>query len=175
MKTNNKNSLYPKPATLNPNKGGYLLLFAVVLSSIVLAIGLGIFNIVNKGLVLASSGRGSQSAFYAADTGAECALYWDRKHPGFSLTVFPTSTLSTIVSTGPVCNSEDIATSWTVSGLTADSAKTTFDLTLQNGTCTTVSVLKTVSGAITAIEALGYNTCMLTNPRRIERAVRVSY
>ena len=154
---------------------GYLLLFAVVLASIVLAIGLGIFNIVNKGIVLASTGRSSQSAFYAADTGAECALYWDRKHTGFSMTVFPTSTASVIITSGPVCNSEDIAASWTVSNQTVNSAKTTFDLALSNGTCTTVSVLKTSGGIVTAIESLGYNTCILSNPRRIERAVRVKY
>ncbi|MDP3725838.1 MAG: hypothetical protein Q8R36_01430 [bacterium] len=157
------------------SEGGYLLLFAVVLASIVLAIGLGIFNIINKGLVLASSGRASQVAFYAADTGAECALYWDRKHSGFSATVFPTSTASTVITEGPVCNNENIAGTWIVSEQTGNSAKTTFKLNLANGTCAIIAVLKTGGGAVTFIESFGYNTCTLTNPRRIERAIRVKY
>lgn len=156
-------------------KRGYLLLFAVVLSSIVLAIGLGIVNIVNKGLILASSGRLSQTAFYAADGGTECALYWDRTHVGFSVTVFATSTFSSPSESGVVCAGEDIATTWTTSGQTASAANTTFDLTFNDGTCSTVTVSKTGSGVITRIDARGYSTCNIDSPRRIERAIRVRY
>jgi len=120
----------PRPQTLGPRaQKGYLILFAVVISSIVLAIGLGIMSIVNKGLILASAGRASQFAFYAADTGIECALYWDRVHSGFGVTVFPTSTSSSIPGSGVMCAGEDIAGTWTVSGQTANAANTTFELT----------------------------------------------
>jgi hypothetical protein len=156
-------------------KGGYLMLFAVVLSSIVLAIGLGIVNIVNKGIILASSGRSSQFAFYAADTGIECALYWDRTHAGFGTTVFPTSTDSVIPTSGVTCVTEDIASTWTISNQTGTTANTTFDLALNNGTCTTVVIKKTESGFVTTMESLGYNTCNTQSPRRIERAIRVKY
>lgn len=175
MKTKNKKALNSKPHTPYLNKDGYLLLLAVVLASIVLSIGLGVANIVNKGIILASSGRLSQLAFYAADGGIECALYWDRSHIGFPTSIFSTSTLSTPPANGVVCVSEDIATTWTVSGQTSTAAKTTFDLGFPNGTCSTVSVSKTGSGVTTVIESLGYNTCSTENPRRIERAVRVKY
>ncbi|MAG12315.1 hypothetical protein CL630_00700 [bacterium] len=156
--------------------GGYLLLFSVVVSSIVLAIGLGIFNIVNKSLILSSAGRSSQVAFYAADTGVECALYWDRKHEGFSTTVFATSSASNPPVSGVVCNNEDIASEpWIISEQTVSSAKTTFNLTLNNGTCATVVLSKEDSGIRTKIESSGFNTCSLSNPRRIERAIRVTY
>jgi len=155
---------------------GYLLLFAVVLSSIVLTIGLGIFNVVNKAIILSSIGRSSQVAFYAADSGVECALYWDRIHTGFPSTVFATSTASTPPLSGVLCNDEDLASTWTISGATVDAAKTTFNITLNNGTCTTVDIAKTLSGTRTTIESSGFNTCDTTNPRRIkERAIQVTY
>ncbi|MBI2047816.1 MAG: hypothetical protein HYT27_01635 [Parcubacteria group bacterium] len=157
------------------DSSGYLLLFAVVISSIVLAIGLGIVNIVNKGLILASSGRLSQTAFYAADGGIECALYWDRTHVGFPITVFATSTFSVSPTSGVVCASEDVAGTWVLSGQTASAATTVFDLAFDNGTCSTVTVLKTESGVVTVINALGYSTCNTDSPRRIERAIRVRY
>ncbi|MBI2109181.1 MAG: hypothetical protein HYT93_03315 [Parcubacteria group bacterium] len=156
-------------------QSGYLLLFAVVLSSIVLAIGLGIVNIVNKGLILASAGRLSQAAFYAADGGVECALYWDRTHIGFGITVFATSTNSTPPSSGVVCANEDVAGTWEITNQTGSTANTTFDLAFNNGTCTTVTILKSGSGTVTVINALGYNTCNVNSPRRIERAIRVRY
>ena len=39
-------------------------------------------------MALSGTGRDSQFAFYAADVGAECALYWDLKHHVF---VIPTA------------------------------------------------------------------------------------
>lgn len=59
------------------NQKGFTVLYAVLVSSLVLAIGVSIFNIAFKQLVLSSQVRESQFAFYAADSGLECALYWD--------------------------------------------------------------------------------------------------
>ncbi|MBI1999421.1 MAG: hypothetical protein HYS74_02085 [Parcubacteria group bacterium] len=154
---------------------GYMLLLAIVVASIILTIGVGMMTLVEKGLVLSSSGRESQFSFYAADSGGECALYWDIRHTGFGATVFATSTASTPPSSGVICNGQDIAQSWTRFELTADSAKTTFDVTLSNGTCATVLVHKQSSGTITTIESHGYNTCNLNYPRRVERAIRITY
>ena len=167
-------TIYDLRSTIHDRRG-YLLLFAVVLSSIVLAIGLGIVNIVNKGLILASSGRLSQAAFYAADSGIECALYWDRVHPGFSNTVFATSTFSVPPASGVMCANEDIADTGIISGQTGSAAKTTFDFAFNNGACATVTVSKTESGVKTVIDALGYNTCNVGSARRIERAIRTKY
>src|SRR3989344_4229619 len=64
----------------NKMRRGFTLLFAMIISSIVLSIGLGIFNIALKELVLSSAARESQFAFFAADTGTECALYWDIRY-----------------------------------------------------------------------------------------------
>lgn len=56
---------------------GFTLLFAVLVSIMVLAVGTSIINISLKQVILSSAGRESQFAFYAANTGMECALYWD--------------------------------------------------------------------------------------------------
>jgi hypothetical protein len=57
--------------------GGFVLLYAVMTSTIVLAVGVSIISIALKQLTISTLGRESQYAFYAANTGAECALYWD--------------------------------------------------------------------------------------------------
>lgn len=58
---------------------GFTLFIALIVSSLLLAIGFSLSTIILKQLVFANSGKESQLAFYAADSGAECALYWDRK------------------------------------------------------------------------------------------------
>jgi hypothetical protein len=67
---------------------GYTLLLSVIISGVVLTIGFGIANILEKEILLSQIARKSQVAFYAADTGAECALFWDKVHPGFGGSVF---------------------------------------------------------------------------------------
>ncbi|MBI5140301.1 MAG: hypothetical protein HZA94_02550 [Candidatus Vogelbacteria bacterium] len=68
--------------SLKPNikylktRAGFVLLFALLISSILLATGLGISRIILREIFLASLGRESSVAFFAADTGAECALHW---------------------------------------------------------------------------------------------------
>lgn len=66
---------------------GFTLFIALIVSSLLLAIGFSLSTIILKQLVFANSGKESQLAFYAADSGSECALYWDRKGVD-GLTVF---------------------------------------------------------------------------------------
>jgi hypothetical protein len=70
MKFNNKK--------INKQKA-FALLFSVFLSNLLLAIGLSIFNIALKELSISSAARQSIYAYYAADSGRECAMYWDKK------------------------------------------------------------------------------------------------
>ena len=81
MKSNNL-KIIMKSKTYNiKNKKGFTLLFAVLVSVLVLAIGTSMINIALKQIILSGSGRESQFAFYAANTGVECALYWDINGP----------------------------------------------------------------------------------------------
>jgi len=55
-------------------KKGYTLLFAVIVSVLVLSIAAFILSVSRKEEILASSARDSIYAFYAADSGLECAV-----------------------------------------------------------------------------------------------------
>lgn len=68
-----------KKISIKSNKG-FTLLFAVLVSVLLIAIGASMINIALKQVILSGAGRESQFAFYAANTGIECALYWDL-HP----------------------------------------------------------------------------------------------
>lgn len=67
---------------INNNQKGFALLFSVLVSVMVLAVGTSIINIALKQVILSGAGRESQFAFYAANTGLECALFWDLKGAG---------------------------------------------------------------------------------------------
>jgi len=143
-------------------KSGFAMLYAVLVASILLSIGLAIFNLTIKELLLSSLGRDSQFAFYAADTGAECALYWD-----FRADAFSTSTLSNIECAGVTVNDMGGQGYGVPSVFTIDFSPEPY--------CTTVSVTKYDAPRRTVVEARGYNTCDLANPRRVERAIRATY
>ncbi len=60
---------------------GFALLMAVIITSTLLLISYALSNISLKELTLSYAGKDSQVAFYAADAGVECALYWDIRNP----------------------------------------------------------------------------------------------
>ena len=162
------------------------MLFAVLVSSVLLSIGLSIFNLTIKELSLSSSGRESQFAFYAADSGAECALYWDFKGQD----IFATSSSSRSPSpASPDCAGATI----NVNPYTSDfsSAKTRFAFEIPNtflgvqaNYCVQVLVSKAVNNNIitTTIDSRGYNTgavsadvCQSSDLNRVERALQIRY
>ena len=59
---------------------GFVLLFAVTLSAILLAIALGISNIALREIQFGTSAKDTNDAFFAADTGTECAQFYDRSY-----------------------------------------------------------------------------------------------
>lgn len=71
----NKN-LKPKTYNLKPTRG-FAMLFSVLISSLLVAIGLSIFSLTLKELTISTSARESQVAFYAANSGMDCAVYWN--------------------------------------------------------------------------------------------------
>jgi hypothetical protein len=60
-------------------RGGFALLFSVLVSSLLLTIGLSIFNIALKELAISTASRQSVHSFYAADSGREYVKYLDTK------------------------------------------------------------------------------------------------
>ncbi len=73
---------------VSAQRRGFTLFYSVLVSSLLLAIGMAIFNITFKELVLSSGSRESTNAFYAADSGIECAFYWDLDYSGISAPAF---------------------------------------------------------------------------------------
>src|SRR3989344_6520109 len=57
-------------------QAGFVLLYAVLVSGIVLGVGLNLVNLLTKQIILSSIGRNSQFAYYAADAGKQCAYFW---------------------------------------------------------------------------------------------------
>lgn len=140
---------------------GFTLFVAIVIMGTLLLVATGIVNLAVKQALISNSGRESQNAFYAADTGIECALYWDVQNPS-GISAFATSTGSQIN-----CNNQTM----TVGGV----ATSTFTFNFNpDPYCTIVTVTKGVNGS-TKIESRGYNTCDPSNSRRVERAVRATY
>lgn len=83
-------------ANLKQKNRAFTLFVSLLVAALMLAIGFSIGNIIIKQLVLSSSGGGSQIGFYAADSGSECALYWDRKDgDGLSVAESPFSPIAT--------------------------------------------------------------------------------
>ncbi|MDO8561922.1 MAG: hypothetical protein Q7S05_03790, partial [bacterium] len=154
------------------------------------------FEITQKQVILSSLGRDSQFAFYTADTGAECALYWDVRsdlHPD----TFATSTASVTGETYArevSCDKEspDVI----IDSDTSNTVVSRFQFNLESvykpeGLCAQVSVKKCVGtfdtdGTCTSdllklqtiIHADGYNTdcdSIETNPRALQRSVEIKY
>ena len=162
---------------LHKKSKGFVILIATLLSGLFLILSSFIFSISLKELILSSGGRESQFAFYAADSGIECALYWDLKHD-----VFATSTHSGSSPSNIFCGNQDITANpswvWKNPPTTDFKAETLFgfDMFPDNPTrldCVRVVVHK--ENGNTWIESRGYNTCDINNLRRVERGLRVAY
>jgi hypothetical protein len=159
---------------MDKNKG-FTLLIAIITTSMLLIVSFVVVNIALKQLILASAAKESQYAFYAADSGTECAVYWDLPKDG-SLSKFDITTPGTIE-----CNGEDpISTDSQIipppsnppQSVVGGSSVSIFWLNFTKG-CAIVRVTK--SGALTTIDSRGYNTCDTSATRRYERGVKLVY
>lgn len=136
---------------------GFTLLLALIVANTVLVVSLGVYSIIIREIELSGLGRESQMAFYAADSGIECVLYWDIKKKAIS-----TTTPTTIKCLGQ-------------SPSAGGSLISSFKLNFSNGACVKVVVNKT-NPVVTQTDSYGYNfDCDLSRPRKVERGVRITY
>lgn len=154
---------------------GVALLFVILLTSVLLLVAIGITNIAYREASFSSQAKDSDRAFFAADTGIECALYLDGQGQfDGSATVSPSCngympTLADLTGTGSYVFAVPLGTQ-----------------------CVEVAVNKSYtaadgSGPYTQLSAIGYNvpadpdalpTACVTavpNPRVVTRALRTSY
>jgi hypothetical protein len=159
---------------------GFALLVSIITTSILLIISFVVVNIALKQLIISSSYEASQYAFYVADSGVECAMYWDLKNPtNPTISAFATSTPGSVT-----CNGQTVTTgSQTVPTIPTQSSQiggggvgnpiSIFSITFGNS-CAIIIVTKNANGT-TRIDSHGYNTCSSSAPRRYERGVTTTY
>jgi hypothetical protein len=145
----------PAPYEAKGFRSGFVILFAVTLSAILLAIALGVANIAFKEAKFGTSAKDTNNAFLAADTGAESALFNNKSSNNLYV---------------PSPGTDQIW-NFPVSGLGSGSLS-----------CATVSVEKNNTNPpsmLTTIISKGYNigdaTCSSSNPDRIERELKITY
>jgi hypothetical protein len=150
-------------------KGGYAILFTVVIVGIISMITIGLSNAAYKQMILSSVAKDSTTAFYQADIASECALYMDNE------------------SNNPAVPPTSGSASWTCAGnsltYTASGSSPITLVNLEPATenssnkCFRALVTKTESptSISTEVQAKGYNICEKANSRTVERAIKVNY
>jgi hypothetical protein len=176
----------------------------MLIAAIILGVGLAIFDILFKELTFATVVRDSNYASYAADTGIECALFWEFKCdiggacPLNQSSGFASSSSSRVPSSGMVCDGQDFlvnaddtnivaSNGYVPRLLSATAATTTFAMYMNTDDsgvhlppyCAIIQIFKntpvTTGITKTVIISRGYNTCDVNNLNRIERAYSVQY
>ena len=160
----------------DPRSAGFALLFAVLATSVLLAVSASIWNIAMREVILSSFGRESQVAFFAADSGLECALYWDFANNAFSTSTGPVNIScggSQVFSVG----GGGLASPTSYIGNPSDPSEDLLLTASATGPCVLVSITKEyqVTRLVTTARAYGYNTCNPLSPTRVERGLLVSY
>ena len=165
--------------TLASGDRGFTLLVAIVTTSLLLIVSFMVVNLAFRELVISNANEESQYAFYAADSGVECALYWDLTG-GSTGSRFATSSTNNISCGGTSINYSDPLPSppggINIIGGPASIPGSVFYLPLNNG-CAIVRVTKSYTGTtlVTTIDSRGYNTCNTSSNRRVERGVILTY
>jgi len=145
---------------------GFVILFVVVISSIILAVTLSIANIALKEIKFSTSAKDTNEAFFAADTGAECALFNNK------------STSNSFVQTGGSGIVTCLGGTFTLNG-----AYPSWNFVLSglgNGEqgCAKVTVNKSAAPT-TVVTSKGYNigdvSCLSSSSNRVERELQLTF
>lgn len=196
----NLHSMNNKILQKNNKQKGFTLLFAVLISTLVLSISATVTSIALRQTIISTTGRESQYAFYAANTAMECAFYWDvigHKDTNQSdKVVFPAPGQTRVsdgtdinCAGGNITNGDGFDYNnqeWN----TNTSGQTTFYIDVHDAFnikddsrtskfnhhyCAQATVKKQINSSTgiitTTIEAKGYNTCDPNNSRRVERGL----
>ena len=152
---------------------------STVVTSILIMVSFVVASVALKQIIISYSNSESQHAFYNADSGIECAIYWDLKN---SYDSFSTTTPHTIS-----CNNQTIsaaspavptipAVPTLVGGGGNANPVSIFKVDFPKG-CAIIRVIKEMPAntVITTVESRGYNTCDTTALRRFERGITITY
>jgi hypothetical protein len=150
------------------SRSGFVILFAVTISSILLSIALGVANVALNQLSFSTSARATNNAFFAADTGIECALLHDRSNDADN--AFTGSASMNCAGVPVTISGADPLWSFIVTGLGSSE---------ESCTIVTVSKILVEPYTFTTITSKGFNVgdalCESSSSSRIEREIRISY
>lgn len=163
----------------NSKKRGFILLLAVLISTVIFTIGITFSTILYKELILAFTARESQVSYYSADFGVECLRYWGnaREDPRYAAGVLIFDRMAPFEDDsdrrpedqGKVeCNNQEYV---------IDTAGE-FDFIIDdNRYCANIVVEHLDDEGVHYVQARswGFNTCNLQNKRRTDRALEVLY
>lgn len=150
----------------NKNQKGFVALFTVLLVSVILAMAIGIASISLKEIVLSASASDGNKAFYAADSGIECALYFEAQNPA------PETFMNNLNCNG---NSNPPVT------ISDDPEIYEFEMPFgeNNELCASLKVERGIIGEpySVRIESRGSSVPCDddSNPKKVERSIRVTY
>jgi hypothetical protein len=144
------------------DQSGFVALFTVLIAAVVLAMAVGIANISLKQIVLSGSATDANKSFYAADSGVECALFYDLK-----LNAFVNGTSE--VDCGGAIQFLDIS----VPNMFV------FQIEFNDGqtmSCAKVNIDRTnIDGSVRLVSRGTNNACAINTPRTVERVIEVTY
>ena len=166
------------------HKKGAVLLIAILMASVMLTVGLGVYQRTYKEIYFASFWKQVQFAFLAADIGLECALYRDLHPPTAPA---PAGSVYFATSTPPAV--PVVTDFWCGGGTTMSSLSSSTSGNYVYATTTfpfigfsqgfKVEVVKitnrTVGTTTTKIISRGYNSNNPSNPRLVKRGLKIEY
>ena len=160
------------------DKNGFTMLVAIIITSMLMMVSFVVVNIALKQLILTNAAKESQYSFYNADSGTECAVYWDihRDNENDAFESMFASSPESPTAKEITCSNQKV-----IPSVRIDSGNYINNFTIVNHApdgslrgCFIVEVTKYANG-VTEIDSRGYNTCDLSNPRRYERGVTLRY
>jgi Tfp pilus assembly protein PilX len=163
------------------SRRGMTLFISISIVSILLMIIYSLVSIVIKGTQFAATGRESQYAYYAAESGLECAIYWDTEADAFATSSGAVTIRCANQDRDNGLNKPNIVGTTTIVSTRIGGGGDANPMSIfhigYGGPCAIVTVLKYYSGPdlITHIKSRGYNTCNTSSSRRLERGVEAKY
>lgn len=161
------------------SKSGFILLLAVLISTVIFTIGVTFSSILYKELILAFTARESQVSYYSADFGTECIRYWGnaRIDPRFGPGVYNFDKMAPFDDDSDRRAHDQGKVQCNGVEYTLDPAGA-FDFIIDdNQYCSSIVVERQEEGEDAYILATswGFNTCDLNNKRRTDRALELYY
>lgn len=161
-----------KKINKNKKNRGFALLFTVVIVSSISVVIAGLTSALYKQSILSSLAKDSQSSFYQADTGYECALYADLKEISFTGSTF----LEDHAFNPWYCGGLNlVATKMDEIGVGSYTLTPLFEDEKDKEILPCFRIYVTKEDGETSIKSRGYNICDLDNGRTVEREIEVKY